>query len=554
MSGSRRHPDVLVFTLLALGLSQFALGGLVQARPGGVVCGDWPLCYGRLLPIPGEEMFYEMGHRLVAGILLAGSALLAVLFSGSGRRAWMPLFWVITQALLGWATFERGLPTVVSVLHLALVPIYLHALVELRFAVRPASTVPLPRHLKDALLLLLIVFGVQLLLGGVAQKTGASSALLSGPGRTLLQIHLGVALVGVALTWAVSAWFARWRPALAAAIAVMATLQLVGGGFWRSGTLGNVIHLAGAGLLLALLVWSWVETRTREASPVPGALGDLLLLTKARLGSLVMATVLVGMLLAPFQLLFLSAVTVFLGIAFQAMGACALNCHLEREVDGLMERTRVRPLPAGRMRPLTALLIGWGLVAAGTLMILWASNALTAILGIATILIYLFVYTPLKQISPWALVVGAVPGALPPLMGWTAVTGEVSGIGLYLFCFLFVWQLPHFLAIAVYRQQDYSNAQILTFFLERGAAFTKRWIFLLTALLGALGFWSYSFDDASTAYRVTTLVLGGVLFGLSLQGMLMRDEGEAFRRWARIYFLGTVFYLPLQLATLFLLR
>jgi protoheme IX farnesyltransferase len=556
MSGSPPRLKFLILSLVVLALLQLSLGGLLEARPGGVVCGDWPLCYGRFLPVPGQEVFHEMAHRLLAALLVVGTIWLGWgARELSPRQAWMPLFWVVVQAGLGWITFSQRLPTVVTLLHLMLVPVFWYSLLELYYSLGTRPSHSFSRHTKDIPLIMIVLVAFQFFLGGVLQKTGASADILSGPARALLQSHRWWAILTAISICGGWVWLLRQRYSFRLALVpIIALLQLTGGWLWREGTIGTVVHLALAGLLMISLLSSWISLRTEEAAPAPGWLGDFLLLTKMRLGLLVMATVMVGMLLAPFQLTFLATLAVFLGITLQAMGACALNCHLEREVDALMERTRIRPLPAGRMRPLTALIIGWALVLLGTVLIILFSNSLTAFIGVTTVLIYLYFYTPLKQRSPWALVVGAVPGALPPLMGWTAVTGEVSGLGMYLFFFLFVWQLPHFLAIAVYRQDDYSNAQIITFFEQRGALFTKKWILIFTTILGALGFWSYGISGGSAAYRLITLFLGGVFFGVALQGWLMRDEGEAFRRWARVYFLCTIFYLPLQLATLFLVR
>src|SRR5439155_3385439 len=135
--------------------------------------------------------------------------------------------------------------------------------------------------------------------------------------------------------------------------------------------------------------------------------------------------------------------------------ANALNCYLERESDALMRRTRDRPLPAGRVEPWVALALGVGVASTSIPLLGWATNALTALLALVALVTYVGVYTPMKQRSGLALFVGAVPGAIPPLMGWTAVTGRLETGGLALFAILFCWQLPHFLAISIYLADDY---------------------------------------------------------------------------------------------------
>jgi protoheme IX farnesyltransferase len=147
-----------------------------------------------------------------------------------------------------------------------------------------------------------------------------------------------------------------------------------------------------------------------------------------------------------------------LGTALLAAGASALNQLLERDCDAKMSRTQDRPLPSGRMTPESALVIGAVCAAAGLAVLALEVNALTAWLGALTLASYVFVYTPLKRFTAWNTAVGAIPGALPPLMGWTAARGEVTGGGWALFAILFFWQLPHFMAIAWIYREDYARA------------------------------------------------------------------------------------------------
>ena len=147
-----------------------------------------------------------------------------------------------------------------------------------------------------------------------------------------------------------------------------------------------------------------------------------------------------------------------LGTALLAAGASALNQLLERDYDARMRRTEDRPLPSGRMTPEAALIIGGVCAGAGVIWLALAVNQLTAMLGALTLASYLFVYTPLKRLTTLNTAVGAIPGALPPLMGWTAARGEVTGEGWALFAILFFWQLPHFLAIAWMYREDYARA------------------------------------------------------------------------------------------------
>ena len=172
-------------------------------------------------------------------------------------------------------------------------------------------------------------------------------------------------------------------------------------------------------------------------------LRDLVELGKPRLSLLVIFTAAIGVWLAPVGIG--AGRTLLFLVATSALVAAAntLNCWIEVEIDGRMNRTRDRPLPTGRLEPRTALISGVTVGAAALAVMTLSTNWLTTLLGVAALGIYVLVYTPLKRITPWALFVGAVPGALPPLMGWTAATASLSLPGWLLFSILFAWQLPH---------------------------------------------------------------------------------------------------------------
>jgi protoheme IX farnesyltransferase len=182
-------------------------------------------------------------------------------------------------------------------------------------------------------------------------------------------------------------------------------------------------------------------------------------LVKARLTALVVITTLVGFYVASKGsvdlVLMLHTVA---GTALLASGAAALNQLLEREHDAKMRRTEDRPLPSGRLSPETVLIAGGVLCLGGLLYLAAKVNYLTALLGVLTLVSYLFVYTPLKRVTTLNTAIGAIPGAIPPLMGWTGARGEITSDGWTLFAILFFWQLPHFLAIAWLYKEDYARA------------------------------------------------------------------------------------------------
>ncbi|MCG3128823.1 MAG: Protoheme IX farnesyltransferase [Phycisphaerae bacterium] len=189
------------------------------------------------------------------------------------------------------------------------------------------------------------------------------------------------------------------------------------------------------------------------------SLRDALELCKPRLSLMVLLTTAVGFLMAPSAEFNLSALLhVIFGTALAAGGASALNQYMERDADARMRRTARRPLPDGRVSPRDALLFGAACCLAGVAYLLLAVNLLTGLLCFLTIASYLLAYTPLKRRSPICTLVGAVPGALPIMMGWTAQTGRVDATAWILFAILFIWQLPHFLAIAVIYADEYAAA------------------------------------------------------------------------------------------------
>jgi len=191
----------------------------------------------------------------------------------------------------------------------------------------------------------------------------------------------------------------------------------------------------------------------------PSSFADFLSLTKPRLNLLVVATSAAGYYLGAVARPDLIAMgETVIGTAMVAGGAAALNQVYERDTDALMRRTRMRPLPDGRLSTGEATLFGIALAGAGLAVLAACANLLATILALATLLTYILWYTPLKRRSPAATLVGAVPGALPPLIGWAASRGDLSVGGLALFAIVFLWQIPHFMAIAWLYREDYGRA------------------------------------------------------------------------------------------------
>ena len=255
--------------------------------------------------------------------------------------------------------------------------------------------------------------------------------------------------------------------------------------------------------------------RSREAISsqqldIAAVLRDLLELTKPRITSMVVLTTGIGLLLAsageaPMSLV----IHTLLGTGLLAAGSSALNQVLERDLDALMQRTAQRPLPAGRMHPDAALLFGVSLSITGLLELTLFVNLLTALLGTLALASYVFLYTPLKRVSSLATVIGAIPGAIPPLMGWTAVTEELALGAWVLFGILFLWQLPHFLAIAWMCREDYARAGLpMLPVVEPDGQSTARQMVLWGAALLPVSLLPTVLGLTGSTYFLGTLALG----------------------------------------------
>jgi protoheme IX farnesyltransferase len=288
-----------------------------------------------------------------------------------------------------------------------------------------------------------------------------------------------------------------------------------------------------------------------EVNPASSALAvsagsraaDFAELAKPRITSLVLVTAAVGFAVGGQGSIDWLAFFVFMaGTALLCGGASALNQYLERDADALMERTRRRPIPGGRIRPEEALVFGLALSAAG-LAVLAFVNALTLALGAASLVSYVLAYTPLKRVTSLCTVVGAVPGALPPLMGWAASRGSLGAAGWGLFAILFLWQLPHFLAIGWLYRDDYARGGFpMLAVTDRDGASTGRQAVLYATALLPVTLAAGLLASAGAGY-----LWGGLVLGL---GFLACAAAFAWKRTvgsARRLFLASVLYLPLLL-------
>ena len=245
-------------------------------------------------------------------------------------------------------------------------------------------------------------------------------------------------------------------------------------------------------------------------------------------------------------------ITLFLNsmaaIALLAFGVAALNQYLERDLDKKMERTSARPLPSGRLSPREALVFGVVLCVAAEIYLFAAVNALTGFLGISVIIGYVFLYTPLKTVTTASTAVGAIPGAMPPLMGWTAAAGEVSVVALFLFATLFLWQFPHFFAIAWMYREQYKKAGIKMLpVVEENGELTARQVVIFTLMLIPVSLSPFFFGLTGLVFLIGALLLGAWFLFVSVQAARARTVG-----FARKLMFVSVTYLPLFFALLVL--
>lgn len=583
-------------------------GAVVHNTESSLACPDWPLCYSQLFPKMEGSILIEHGHRLLAtlvGLLTIGIVWLSFKereTSEKGQHIFkiscLALFFVVAQGALGGITVIYRLPTIVSTSHLGLsliffsTLIYIHhqasdfqnSLNNLNQALKSKIQNEWKPVIRHGILFSIVVLYLQIILGAFMRHAGAGAACGVGPSSSLLcmnfetlvptlwpsipqsQLHMIHRIYAVVVFIVVSIFSIRVShffkgqkffklisllPFIFVSAQVLIGILAVA---MRLTVIPLTLHLAGAALALAALWKLNLILKDLENSFFLGNkhsyFSDMVNLTKPRLSLLVMVTVMVGTLIAPEHINFFKAIFAFFLITLVVIGAATLNCFLEREVDALMVRTKDRPLPAKRMNPKTALWFGGVLLLISIPLISIYINWITGILSIIAAVLYLYAYTPMKQKSEFAVYVGAIPGALPPVMGWTAVTGKIDFMAISLFLILFIWQLPHFLAISLYHAEDYGAASIKVYpNLKRGLQITKMGIFIFTLMLFVASLLPAYFSQASFIYTWAALVLSGAFLIYSARGLFLNSE-DAMRQWARNYFYGSLFYLPLLLGAL----
>jgi protoheme IX farnesyltransferase len=280
---------------------------------------------------------------------------------------------------------------------------------------------------------------------------------------------------------------------------------------------------------------------------LPGRVRSLLALTKPRVVSLIVFTAVIGMLLAtpgmvPLQILLAATA----GIALVAGAAAAINCLVERKIDARMQRTSWRPLPRGELSALETVIFAGAVGGLGLWLLVHYVNALTMWLTLGTFVGYAVVYTViLKPLTPQNIVIGGASGAMPPVLGWAAVTGQVSTEALLLFLIIFAWTPPHFWSLALYRTEDYARAGVPMLPVTHGKPYTRLQVLLYTLILFGVSLLPYAARMSGALYLAAAVALGLVYIGYAVR--IYADYSD---RLARACFRYSIVYLAALFAAL----
>jgi protoheme IX farnesyltransferase len=567
------------------------LGGVVRVSGSGLGCPDWPLCHGRLLPPLDLHAIIEYSHRTTASltsVLVVLTAVVAWLAWRKRRDIVIPstiaLGLLVVQVVLGAITVRLELPPMIVLAHLATAMALLAAVCVTAVAAIVPRQAPAANR-ASAWLARTAAAGTYLLIlsGSLVVGSGASGSCdawpLCGDGFSLTfdgapaiqLLHRGLAAaVGVLIIVSLLALLNRHREeravraTVALTLAALAFQVAVGAAVV---TLHLPAALRGLHLALASAVWTGIVVLAVIADRLPAAgapvgltadarrphrpaqevVLDYVSLAKPRIIPLLLITALGGMMMAqrgwPSTGL---VVLTLLGGALAAAGAGAINCWIDRDLDGEMLRTRRRPLPDGRIAPSHALLFGIALGLAAFLLLAFWVNVLAATLANSGLLFYVFVYTLwLKRWTVQNIVIGGAAGAVPPVVGWAAVTHRIDLTAIYLFAVIFLWTPPHFWALALRLKGDYARARVPMLPVVRGEAVARRQILLYTLVLVAVTLGVVVTGALGLLYLAGAVVLGGVFVALALVNLRSRRQ-----RWSRLLFDYSIAYLGLLFAVM----
>jgi heme o synthase len=588
---------------LGTALLLVTIGVVVRATDSGLGCPDWPLCHGQLLPpLDDPKAWIEWVHRTVAVIIgfeIIGLAVLAWVDHRDRRSLLWPSIGAVAlvgfQAWLGRETVRLGNSGESVTAHLAaamlLVAVLVFVTVRAGFPARLGSAGGSQRFTILAAFTTLATFA--LLLFG-SHVTATDTALVF-PDWPLMNGSLLPALTDLTSAHVLHRWVAAvvglivagvavvvWRTQrdhptlvrLAIGAAVLFAIQVLVGGLqvmthlsaWTQTLhlgLGAVIYASLVGLTVtsyyvARSVTSGIDdgrtTGARTPAPTTGdRVRAYIALTKPRIIELLLVTTVPAMVLATRWVPGLDwgdwgwkVVWTLIGGTLAAGSANAINCYLDRDIDSLMTRTRRRPLPAHQVEPENAVLFGLVLGVASFVLMAWTINLLAAFLTLLAIAFYVVVYTMLlKRSTPQNIVIGGAAGALPPVIGWAAVTGNVGIPALVLFALVFYWTPPHFWALSLRIRKDYAAAGVPMLPVVRGIPETTRQIALYTVLMVSISLVLWPVARMGLVYLGAAVGLGAVFIWQALALWRRGASEEASTRGAIRLYKYSISYLSL---------
>jgi protoheme IX farnesyltransferase len=545
----------LTVATTAATVALITIGGLVRASGSGLGCPDWPRCHGRWIPPLESSAIIEYTHRLAAAVVGAMVLALAI-YAWARMRTVRSIFWP-SFAALGVVIFQGGLGKIVVERELQSELVAFHfgislALLGLLVAVTVNSFAPRGgRWGKTAVASAAAAAAVAavLMIGALVTQWEAALVFPDWPlmdGRLVPRggrpeyVHylhrVGAVLVGAMIVYLLLAARRLKDPALVklsvVALAVWVAQVMLGAANVLTGSApwAVVLHLLLGSLLwvfavaLAVLAYrrsgaNWEPQPEVARGEFARVVGAYFRLTKPRIIELLLIATVPSMVVAAggWPAPGLVAATL-IGGALAAAAANAINCYFDRDIDALMPRTSGRPLPSGEVEPSKALLFGILLGALGFGWMVLTVNFLAASLSFGTILFYVFIYTLwLKRSTPSNIVIGGAAGAVPPLVGWAAVTGQIGVEALLLFAIIFYWTPPHFWALALRYEPEYRAAKVPMLPVVLGTAETTRQILLYSIALVSMSALFHPVGRMGILYLVAAPALGAAFIGFALR-------------------------------------
>ncbi len=554
--GRIRYPGrafkIIAFLAALAAFALITVGGTVRVTGSGLGCPDWPLCHGQIIPPFEFHTLIEYSHRLSASlvsILVILTAGIALYRYRHDKAILLPAvitpFLIAVEVVLGAITVLLELPPTIVTIHLAAAYMIFALLIATNVAIwKPSATTKISNNLFNWSLASAAATFIVTLSGSYAVGSGAGLVCSSWPlcedqglipNNILGLVHMAHRLVagatGILLLWlGFRAWRLR-RDSQAVGLAGLAVvgsivLQVVIGalipilGF---DTTTRVLHLSiatalwGSVVTLAVVSYWTTYTSSEEKIQLGGTTEkrwlkdtvlDYVILTKPRIMLLLLLTALGGMVLAQNGLPSLGLILVVMtGGALAAGGASALNHCLDQEVDQRMNRTKGRPVASKRITRRDAFIFGI-IINVMSFMVLWlGANLISAVLAMVGSIFYVLVYTKwLKRSTAQNIVIGGAAGAVPPLVGWAAVAGDLNLSAAYLFAIIFFWTPPHFWALALLLRKDYAMAGIPMLPVVEGESWTRWCIFLYVIILNAVTILFYL-----TTHSLGLFYLGGAI-------------------------------------------